>query len=141
MKNRKAKTFLSTSDCGKRSGITLVTVLVLLSVATIIMITALQASIRQRRQLRQELQLEQTKWLVDAGVRKSLLELDNDPEFEGKTIDLSGSFAKYEIATLELKRNESNGETKVDTMQVNAVIEPTKESSLSTKRSHDFPIE
>ena len=123
-----------------RNGVTLVVVLVLISVVTIIMLTALTSTLRQRRQLRMDLQLEQTKWIVDAGVRKSLLELKRNPDFKGQTIDLSSALPKYEVSTLAIKRVVSDKKKTGDTIEVNASIDFRKDTTRSTKRSHNYQI-
>jgi type II secretory pathway pseudopilin PulG len=51
-----------------RSGIVLIVVLVCLSVIGALIFSALQTSLRQRKQLDRELQMEQTRLLAEAGL-------------------------------------------------------------------------
>lgn len=75
-------------------GFVLIAVLVCLSVIAAIMFSAMMTSLRHRRQLDRELQMEQTRWLTDAGIGRALaavgnIELDDASVFEKRfQIDL-----------------------------------------------------
>jgi type II secretory pathway component PulK len=56
----------------KRRGIALIAVLACSAVAVSLVLLSVEVSLRQRRQLRNELQLEQTRWVLDAAIRKSI---------------------------------------------------------------------
>ena len=85
-----------------RNGTTSILVLVCMAVVSVILLSAVSFSLRHRSQLRLEVQMEQTYWLLDAGVGKAMSELKNDPQFEGLTVSVNDSFEKY------------NGELKIE---------------------------
>lgn len=51
-----------------RQGTVLVAVIVCLGLIGVLIFSALQTSLKQRRQLNRELQMEQTRWLAEAGI-------------------------------------------------------------------------
>ena len=55
-----------------RRGVIIVVVLVCLVVATMIILGSVNISTRYRRQLRDDLRVEQATWLLDAGVRVAI---------------------------------------------------------------------
>jgi len=61
-------TRISTNNKSKKRGGVLIVVLVCLSVIGALIFASLQTSLRQRRQLDRELQMEQTRWLAEAGL-------------------------------------------------------------------------
>lgn len=66
-----------------RDGSVLVAVIVCLSLIGVLMFSALQTSLKHRRQLDRELQMEQTRWLAEAGLvraEKLLKSADDLPE-------------------------------------------------------------
>ena len=62
-----------------RNGAVLVVVLVCLGVITALIFTALQTSLRHRRQLDRELQMEQTRLLAEAGLAHGMKIAKDDP--------------------------------------------------------------
>ncbi len=66
----------------QRVGTILIVVLVCLVVVTSILFGAITVSIRHRQQLRNELQLEQTYWLLDAGIGLAIDKFKQSPNFE-----------------------------------------------------------
>ena len=69
----------------KRKGAVLIAVLVCMGLIGLLMFSAMQTSLRQRKQLQRELQMEQTRWLAEGGIAHatqltgSAEELDDDP--------------------------------------------------------------
>lgn len=71
-----------------RRGHLIFAVLVCLSVISLILIGALTHGLRLHRQIRNERMLEQTRWVLDAGISRAIIALDNDPNYSGETIEL-----------------------------------------------------
>ncbi len=74
-----------------RRGYAIVLVLACCSVAVALVMVSLQTSLKQRRQLRSEFQLEQTRWVLDAAVRKSIA----DPPSEANEYEVKPKLEKF----------------------------------------------
>ncbi len=94
-------TYRVSSD--QRVGAVLVCVLVCMGIATTIGLVAVRSSLQVRRQLRQELQLEQTRWLLDAGIARGLQQLNRRPDYQGETWEVSPALPTDMHATIEIK--------------------------------------
>jgi len=108
----------------KRSGTVAIMVLVCLVVTTTIVLGAVTSSLRQRRQLQREIQLEQTRLLLDAGIAKAIAEFENDPAYAGETFDKIDEIGNYKNAFLEIKKLESE---RVQ-FQITAKLAPSAEA-------------
>lgn len=69
-------------------GSLLVCVLVCMGIALSISLTAVHASLRERRQATAEWQMEQTRWAADAGLSHALADLAANREYRGEEIVL-----------------------------------------------------
>ena len=69
----------------QQRGAILVCVLTCMLVATTTVAFAVRGALRQRRELRSELQLRQTEWLLDAGVKLAVRRLAESREYQGET--------------------------------------------------------
>lgn len=96
-----------------RRGTILILVLVCMGVATSIVLATVQSSVRQRRQMRQELKMEQTQWLLEAGIRRGISRWDDEVAYEGETWAVTPALAKYPNATVKIEviRDISTGES------------------------------
>ncbi len=96
-----------------RSGVVLVAVLVCLSVITVLVFSAMQTSLRQRKQLDRELQMEQTRLLAEAGIA-----------FASRLIESSNGETDIDPATLNPKLHQlKTSEVKIETTKRDAVID------------------
>ena len=87
----------------RRRGAILIAVLVCLAIATTIVLGAVQSSIRQHRQVRQELQLEQTRWLLDAGVGRAMAGFQAQPDsYAGESLTITPALKKFTRATIDI---------------------------------------
>ena len=124
----------------KRSeGTVLIVVLVCLAVATGILLGAVQSSLRQRLQTRQELQMEQTRWLLDAGVSHAITELQRSDEYEGESIKLEAHIGKYKNAELEISVRQEDSEEAIH-VRVVAHLGGPHEKSPRMQRSKEFTV-
>lgn len=88
---------------GKRSGAILVCVLVCMGIATTIGLVAVRSSLQARRQMRQEVQLEQTRWLLDAGLARGLQQLRQSPAYQGETWNVAPALQSYPDAVVNIE--------------------------------------
>ncbi len=79
----------------RRTGTILVFVLVCLLVVTTILMGAVEVSIRNRRQIRTEIQLEQTYWLLDAGIGAAITKFNQSPDFAEYAFATEGTLKNY----------------------------------------------
>jgi hypothetical protein len=119
----------------RSSGSILICVLVCLGISASIMMVSVRSSLRVRRQMRIETQLEQTRWLLEAGMRRGASRFREDPGYQGETWKVVPALASYRDATVEIKvtRNGVSGEQA--RMNVSARIGGQTTHTESTQRS------
>lgn len=126
----------------KRRGTILIAVLVCLGVATTIVLGAVQTSIRQHRQVRQELQLEQTRWLLDAGIDKAVAGFLAQPDsYEGEILTITPAFEKYPQATIEISLMENDRQTDRVRLRVTARLAGVAAAASIMQRSQDVVLD
>ena len=115
----------------KRRGSILILVLACCAVAVSMVMISLQVSLQQRRQLRSELQLEQTRWVLDAAIRKSIAE----PPSEDEATELKPRLEKFDKVTFTAKPQQDGQQ-----IAVQAKIENSTGTDV-TSRSARFELE
>ena len=100
---RRSKTLMRT---GQRRGYAALLVLACCSVAVALVMLSLRASLKQRRQLRNEHQLEQTRWVLDAAIRKSIA----DPPSESSEEPLKPKLEKFDKVLVSVEPDEAKGQ-------------------------------
>ena len=85
-----------------RQGVVLIAVLVAMGVAMTILLGSVAASLKMRRDLRQHIQVEQTRWLLDLGVRHAISSVTGSPDYAGEDLDVSLAIDKYSGASVEI---------------------------------------
>jgi type II secretory pathway component PulK len=123
-----------------RRGTLLVCVLVCLGIATSIMLSAIQTSLRERRQLTRELQMEQTRWLVDAGIMRGIERLRADRRYEGETWEVSPALCKESVAKIVITRT-SEGDEGTTRLHITAMIRGPEPNSPLTQHSKLVVVE
>lgn len=111
---------MTTQILATRRGTVLIAVLVCMGIATSIFLGSVQTTLRLRREARQELQLEQTKWLTDLGVRRGLARLQDQPDYEGETLTMNPRLEKYSEASIAIEVVRKGRSEPVVTLQVTA---------------------
>ena len=129
------------SDRSARGGAVLLCVLACLGVATAIVMVSIRSSLRARRQMRQELQLEQTRWLLDAGVAYAKSRLRTDPDYEGELWQVDPGFGSYAEATLEIAISSDDVPANQLRLQVAAKLKTDEPLSKPTVRSSTLLVE
>ena len=114
------------SRARNRRGTVLILVLACCAVAVSLIMISLQVSLQQRRQLRSELQLEQTRWILDAAIRKSIA----DPPEEAEKFELKPKLEKFDKVLLAVKPEQDDGPVSVRaTIENDAGAEATTRSA------------
>ena len=90
---------------GQRRGYAVLLVLACCSVAVALVMLSLRTSLNQRRQLRNEHQLEQTRWVLDAAIRKSIANLPD----ESSENQLKPKLEKFDKVVVVVDPNEVEG--------------------------------
>ena len=121
-----------------RGGVVLIAVLVCMGVVMTILLGAVQTSLHCRRQMRNEAQLEQTCWLLDAGIRQAIANLEQQPDYAGEQIQLSPAISKYANAVVDIKvRPVKDSPGKVSVL-VTAELGDLEDEVLKTKRTKEL---
>ena len=123
-----------------RSGAILICVLVCMSVVTTMTMIALQASLRHRRQMNTHWRLEQTRWLLDAGLSRAISKLQTNPDYEGETWSLDRALVRHEVArvTIGVSQDKENPDFRI--VRLRAEIDPNSPVVSNTKRSRTWIV-
>ena len=119
----------------------LIAVLVCMGIASTIVLGAVQISLRQRQQTRQELQMEQTKWLLDAGIGTAISRLQAQPAYNGETISVTPALEKYPDASIEITVIRSGQPDDQVSLKVTARLSGAEKQSPTTQRSKEILVE
>lgn len=114
----------------ERNGVVLIVVLVCTSVAVSLVLLSVQIGLRQRRHLRKEHQLEQTRWVLDAAIRKSIA----NPSDEPSENEIQPKLEKFDKVLFEVTPNKSKNR-----VLVRAKIEDANGTNVMV-RSASFEI-
>ena len=122
-------------DRSRRGTSSLIVVLVVLIATSGIMLTVVSSSIRHRMQLRNENQMEQTLWLLDAGVGatvKKMEQLEADADFDDLEIEVDKSLERYRGSIRAETISSDDDQMQV---KVTAMLQGLNEHSPITRRS------
>ncbi len=120
------------SDRSFRLGSVLVCVIVCLGVATSIMLTSVVGSLRARRQIDRELQMEQTRWLADAGFMRAVQQIRVNSDYVGEIWAVSPAIDEAHEATIEIVVKSEDAKTRVEIV---ATIRDRSPQSHPTRRA------
>lgn len=109
-----------------RNGTVLITVLVCMGFTTSILLGCVHMSLTTRRGLRQHQQMDQTHWLLEAGIQRGLQNLKSNKSYEGERITLSQPLSKLDSAVVEIKILPATEIEKAKRMTVVATIQKNK---------------
>ena len=93
-------------QAGQRRGYAALLVLACCSVAVALVMLSLRTSLKQRRQLRNEHQLEQTRWVLDAAIRKSIA----DPPGESSEDPIKPKLEKFDKVLVSVEPVKAKGQ-------------------------------
>ena len=124
-----------------RNGNLLIVALVSLAIATSLMFGALRTGLQARRQMRQQFQLEQTRWLLDAGVRHAHQMLRDDPDYDGETLTFDKTLPHEHSAvlTIDVDRQAKDADTAAS-FSVSSKLFRTDSPDRVVRRSETFPL-
>lgn len=127
-----------------RSGALLVCVLVCLGIATTIVMLSVRSSLQARRQMQHELQLEQTRWLLDAGISRAASQLRQQTDYQGETWQVKPALSSYPEASIAISVNTDGIPSQKKSVTVTARLGSDHASgpalSGPIQRSHTFQI-
>ena len=112
----------------RRTGAVLIAVLACAAVAVSLVMLSVQVSLQQRRKLKIDHQLEQTRWVLDAAIRKSMA----DPAVKAGEDEVLPKLEKFDKVMFRIAKDETNGR-----VVVQAKIENSTETNV-TARSASF---
>lgn len=87
----------------RRGAAAITVVLVCIGVIGILIFASLQTSLRQRRQLDRELQMEQTRWLVEAGMGHAIKLVESKEDLESDPIVIKPELAGNNVAEVKIE--------------------------------------
>jgi hypothetical protein len=112
---RKSKTGIP-SPAGlsnSRKGVIVFAVLACLAIATMIVLAAVQSSLKQRRQLRSVTQMEQVRWLLDGGITKAIELVQKNADIPTDPVPVDLGQARFAFAQIEFREMESADEGQI----------------------------
>ncbi len=120
-----------------RSGAVLLAVLVCLGIASAITASAIHTSLRARRQMDAHWQLEQTRQLLDAGIRHTHRVAADQAKYEGESLNLDDTLDAYPFARIEIKPavDETTSDDRFRLYEVVATLHNDDATPRQTKRS------
>ena len=127
------------THCSNRNGAVLIVVLVCLGFAATVMVGALRSSLQQRRQIRNERDVIQTDWLLDAGVRLAVQKLKTDVDYPGQELVFKQGLRSEQVGSVKIKVSRGQAATDYRLVQVLAKLE-RPENSFGITRSHSFNL-
>ena len=88
---------------GRRRGAIGIAVLACMVVVTTIAFSSMAISIRHRRHMRDDLRIEQTRWILDGSVRMAISKVRQNPEYMGETVIVDTALSVFDTATVIIK--------------------------------------
>lgn len=117
----------------RRTGTVLIAVLVCLGIASVITLTSVRSSLRHRRELRRQWQLEQTRWLLEAAVIRTREQSRSDEDYSGEAWDVSTTLPAYDKAIVTIQPADS--ESQEASWSVTATIGSSSDDFMTTQRT------
>jgi hypothetical protein len=124
-----------------RSGTLLVCVVVCMGIALSIMLTSIHGSLRERRQIARELQMEQTRWLVDAGLTRGMMKLSEDAGYSGETWDVTQALQSDHTSIIEISVQKTGDASESVRLSVSATIRGQQLNSQPTRHTTSMMID
>lgn len=122
----------------KRPGSILICVLVCLAIVTALAASMLKTALDARKVVRQELQLSQTEFLLEAGVQRAVKQWNDDPAYTGETWQLpSAAIPGIETALVEIQVSPAAEDQPT---RVKIVAQLPADSPLAMRRSYTFSL-
>ncbi len=122
----------------KRSGSILICVLVCLAIVTSIAASMLKTALDARKAVRQELQLSQTEFLLEAGIQRAVQQWNDDPEYSGETWQLkSSAIPGIESALVEIQVSPAAEDQPT---RIKIVAQIPADSPQAMRRSYTFSL-
>ena len=126
----------------KRSGAILIAVLACLLVALSLVLTAVQSSIRARRECKEACLMRQTQLLVEAGALRAIEKLRKSYDYAGEIWKPKLAINGDLDASVQIKAEPSSSQDAVDDRKITIIakLESRERSAQTTQRSFHFTI-
>lgn len=132
---------MKTQSSKTRKGTVLVAVLVCMGLATSVLLGAVHTSLQMRRAMRQELQMEQTKWLMDMGIRKAIYSLSKKADYDGENLVITPALGKYTDSAVEITVDRDNSTADRIVLTITARVKgPGQNQTSTTQRSTQIVV-
>ncbi|MEM6473024.1 MAG: hypothetical protein AAF802_25915 [Planctomycetota bacterium] len=125
-------------SCRQRNAVVLVTVLVCVVVSSAVIAGIVTSALHERRQCRQELQMEQTRWCLEAGLVYAVEKCREDESYVGEVITLSPPLDDRKRTEIRVLVENTTDEEKLVTVLV--MIEGDGPADLPTRRSRSVTV-
>ena len=123
-----------------RHGAFLICVLVAIGIVTSIMVTCVRSSLRTRHQLRVESQMEQTRWVVDAGIQRALNQYAANDRYVGESWDVTGALKDHSSAIVVIRVENASDDDSAIEVTVNAIVQPTDSITIPTQLTESIVV-
>lgn len=122
----------------KRAGSILICVLVCLAIVTALAGSMLKTALQARKAIRQELQLSQAEFLLEAGVQRAIEQINDDSTYTGERWELSkDAIPGQESALVEIKVTPATDD---DATRIEVVTQLSANSPQTVRRSYTFSL-
>ena len=124
----------------RRCGVLLITVLATLGIVLSLMASAVTISLRQRREVRNQIQVEQTRWLLDAAISHAVTKARSTPDYQGETLAIRPPLGLFIDSWVEIKSDPEPTESDSLSLHVAAWQVHRDRGGTKTKRSQHLKI-
>jgi hypothetical protein len=104
------------------------------------MLTSIHASLRVRRQLARELQMEQTRWLANAGLARGWMRASNEAGYTGESWTVSPALSENTVANVVITLTTTDVPDGQVGLQVVATLCGTEANSKPTRKTESMVI-
>lgn len=122
-----------------RRGTLVVCVLVCLLVASSMVVATTQSALRRRRECRIQQQLRQTELLLDAGIRRSIAQMNASNEYEGEEWTPPSISGLTPLVRIQVKRDSDRPTVQV--IALLGILDPSGTYHVATKTQRSLTFQ
>ncbi|WP_168565695.1 hypothetical protein [Crateriforma spongiae] len=126
----------------RRRGSLVLIALVCLIVGMSVLVSSAHRALLVQRQTERFTALRQCQWLLDAGINRALVAIENDADYDGETWQLDQPLPGRRTGQVTIAVQDSDSENGPQRIQVTAVVEPMNSpvGRGQMRRSHSFRL-
>ena len=122
----------------QRTGTMIICVLACLVIVTALAASMLKSALSGRKAVRQELQLSQTEFLLEAGIQRAVQKFNDDPEYTGEAWQLTKEvIPNCDSAVVEIAVSPATDDQPA---QIEVIAQIPADAPQSVRRSYTFPL-